>query len=121
MAEALASLKEGLRVGRSALRQLETAAFTAPPAKPSQWPPIIDPYPPATEIEIDITLDAARSNAGRRPRPRHRDGSDGMIDVSLEEAFFNDAGRVESTEASTEATPALSPSSVRPIRFAFVS
>jgi hypothetical protein len=113
MAEALASLKEGLRDTADPLydswklrpRPSTSAGGEAP--QPEGAPRINRLAPgPVTEVEIDITLDGTPDQTPAVvPGPATAMEGDEMIDVSLEEAFFNEAGRVESTEASTETTP----------------
>lgn len=115
MAEALASLKEGLRDTADPLydswklrpRPSTSLAGEAPPEMP---PRVNRPAPsPVTEIEIDISIDGTPDQTPAITHgPPTATERDEMSDVSVEveEAFFNDAGRVESTEAPTEATPA---------------
>ena len=122
MAEALASLKEGLRDTADPLydswklRPRPSASAAAGEAQPEVAPLIKRPATrPVTEIEIDIALDGTPDQTPAAvPGSATAMEGDEMIDVSVEDAFFNDARRVESTEEPTEATPAHpSPSSVQ--------
>jgi hypothetical protein len=110
MAEALASLKEGLRDTADPLYdswKLRSRASTsaAGEARPEGAPQINRPAPrPVTEIEIDISIDGTPDQTPAiAPDPAAASEGDEMIVVSLEDAFFNGAG-CEPTEASTEAT-----------------
>ena len=110
MAEALASLKEGLRDTADPLYdswKLRPRPSTSPAgeAQPEIAPRVNRPAPsPVTEIEIDISIDGTPDQTPAiAPGPETATKGE-MGEASAEEAFFNGARRVESTEASAETT-----------------
>jgi hypothetical protein len=113
MAEALASLKEGLRDTADPLYDSwklrpRPSANPAGEGRPPQVSPrVVPPAPsPVTEIEIDITLEGTPDQTPAVPSgPSTASEGDETRDALVEDAFFNGPGRVESTEASIEMTP----------------